>query len=472
MKKVKAFEYWLNYGSKRLRSATKKARDIVVVSVTEQKGAGDRCAAIVTLPLYLEMPKKRTARDQARYYTLSQRSRLPLPPQDDQPIKDVTTQLHELRIEQAREQQLHKQKMTSTSDSLPVTSSLGFIPADYTTNPCVGESRPTTARRIPGPAPPKSWTETPRKRILRRTSVPDLLRSRTVPRAPFDGLEFPRLRSLTHQSLISLATYFYEHQEFNKYYLPTLNLLLKQQLLSYIAAKNIAGAITKEGLDVLFPYSPKKDDPEEMTEIIRSSRKDEQYLQCLDLSDSLGRTLTLHQLRSFLQTTHPNPSSVWDIPEPRFPNLTHLSLDAAPVHVPKVDLLKLAHTLSESCTRLTHLSVAGIFPVATVTCSTVTSASALVYLSKHLVCLEYVDLSRTPLLEETYGWDHSRWQDDTQVSDTPNKGWRVLERLDWSGAWRLVRTVVVKKCGSLTESEVRSVILKRRGGKGWVHVIT
>jgi hypothetical protein len=411
------------------------------------------------------MPKKRTARDQARYYTLSQRARLPLPSQDDQLIKDVTTQLHELRIEQAREQQLYKPKMT-TMDVLPVTSSLGFVPADYTSSTCVQESRPT-GRRIPGPAPPKSWSELPNKRILRRTSIPDLIRSRTEPRAPFEELEFPGPRTLIHHALIALGMYFYEHQEFNKYYLPTLNVQLKQQLLSYVVAKNLAGAITKQGLDALFPYTVNRDDPEEMADILRSSKQDEQYVQCLDLSDALGRTLTLPQLRSFLQPTHPNPSSEWDIPEPRFRNLTHLSLDASPVHPPKIDPLKLAHTLSQFCTRLTHLSVQGMF-----TSSSVTSASALVYLSRHLVCLEYIDMSRTPVLQQNYGWVESIWKDDPEVVKGDGANRRVFERLDWSGAWRLVRTVVVKRCGFPNEADVREGILQWRGGKGWVHVIT
>src|SRR5271155_2612057 len=189
-----------------------------VAAAAEPYKSGDRRHQPVTRPP-LRMPKKRTARDQARYYTLSQRARLLLPSQDDQPIKDVTTQLHELRIEQAREQQLQKPKMT-TMDVLPVTSSLGFVPADYTSTACVQETRPT-GRRIPGPAPPKSWTELPRKRILRRTSIPDLIRSRTEPRAPFEGLEFPGPRTLIHHCLIALGMYFYEQQEFNKYYLPT-----------------------------------------------------------------------------------------------------------------------------------------------------------------------------------------------------------------------------------------------------------
>ena len=211
------------------------------------------------------MPKKRSAKDQARYYTTTQRSRLYTQVQSEEPIKDVTTQLYELRIEQARKRQQHATpKMTDPMSNL---SPLGFTPANYTiTRDCPNEPAPT--RRIPGPAPPRSWIEQPRNK-LRRTSIPEIVRSRTDPTPPFPGLELPSRRSLIHHTLLALGTHFYDHQEVNKYNLPSLGVQLKQWLLTYIAAKNIAGPITKEGLDVLFPRTPTPSDPEEMTEIIR-----------------------------------------------------------------------------------------------------------------------------------------------------------------------------------------------------------
>ena len=81
-------------------------------------------------------------------------------------------------------------------------------------------------------------------------------------------------------------------------------------------------------------------------------------------------------------------------------------------------------------------------------------------------------MSRTPVLQQNYGWVESIWKDDPEVVKGDGANYRVLERLDWSGAWRLVRTVVVKRCGLPDETDVREGILKRRGGKGWVHVIT
>jgi hypothetical protein len=341
-------------------------------------------------------------------------------------------------------------------------SSLGFTPANYTiTQECPNE--PAPARRIPGPAPPRSWMERPRNK-LRLTSIPEIVRSRTDPTPPFPGLELPSRRSLIHHSLLALGTHFYDHQEVNKYNLPSLGVQLKQWLLTYIAAKNIAGGITKEGLDVLFPRTPTSNDPEEMTEIIRLSKKDEIYLKCLDLSDSLG-PLSLSQLRTFLSPHEPpSISQEWYSSTPRFPNLTHLSLDVSPIHAVKVDHLKLVHILSQHCTRLTHLSIAGVFTSAT-------SASALIHLSKTLVCLEYIDLSLTPVLHERYGNPYlSAWDDNSRNSQEG----RLLDRLNWEGAWRKVRVLVVRKCGFTRDMErdVREGILGKRGGKGWIQIIT
>src|SRR5271169_1363954 len=195
------------------------------------------------------MPKKRTAKDQARYYTTAQRTRLHSPTQPEEPIKDVTTQLQELRIEQARERQLSSPPPNAIITNPHPTSPLHYAPANYTlTNAgCPNEVEPV--RRIPGPAPPRSWIE-PRRSRLQRTVIPEILRSRTDPNSPFPDLESPSRRSLMHHCLLALGSHFYEHQKVNKYYLPQLGVHLKQWLLTYIATKNITGTITKQGLDV------------------------------------------------------------------------------------------------------------------------------------------------------------------------------------------------------------------------------
>jgi hypothetical protein len=407
------------------------------------------------------MPKKRSVKDQARYYTTAQRTRIRPQEQPEEPIKDVTTQLQELRLEQNRERMLSKQ--VTETPSLPIPSPLGFIPADYSS--CPEQPPPRTVRRVPGPPPPPSWIRRPAERKLGKTSITELVRAKTVPLPNFPDLEIPRPGSLLHHTLCSLGMYFYEHQEVNRYYLPQLGIQVKQWLLTYIAAKNIPGGISKAGLDVLFPQTVGGEDPEEMPDILALSRKDEADLRYLDLSDAL-QSLSLAQLRNFLspsfQQISLSPSDEWQHFLPRFPNLTHLSLDVSPIHKPQIDHLKLAHLLSDHCTRLTHISLAGLF-------TTITSVASLVYLSKHLVCLEYVDISRTPILHAKYGTDYTSSWDAFDWSGTP-----VLHRLDWGGGWRNVRTLVVRKCEFTKELEdaARTCILEKRGGPPWIRIIT
>lgn len=422
------------------------------------------------------MPKKRTAKDRARYYTTVQQSRVPRRAGPSDALKDVTTQLHELRIEQARER--------PRSTPLPLETILhkdmvlGFTPANYApvdAPPETLEPRWAT-RRVPGPAPPRSWTLSPQSR-LRRVSISLLVRSRMQPVPPFPGLETPDPRSLVHHCLLALGTYFYDHQVFNQYYLPELNLPMKQWLLTYIAALNIGGAITRESLDVIFPWKRKESDPEEMEDIITLSREDEADLRFLDLGDFLSSNKSpteedeiIRDLRNFLSPLYLSNRSVDESDCNhliRFPNLTHLALDLSPPHNPKFNRSKLVKVLCKHCPRLTHLSLAGVFT------SSATS-SALIYLSRNLLCLEYVDLSRNPALHERYGNPYLSVWDATPQPFVNAPGGRLLERLSWEGAWLTVRTLVIKRCGFTKdmEDDIRTGIVNKRSGHGSIRIIT
>jgi hypothetical protein len=409
------------------------------------------------------MPKKRSAKDIARYYTTAQKTRLPPPSEPEESLKDVTTQLHELRIEHARELQFSRAKMAPDS-CIDKPMPLGFAPANYT----VESSLPQPARRIPGPAPPLSWIQLPR-RGLRRTSIPMIVHARTDPVPPFPGLEYPNPRSLVHHSLISMGTHFYDHQVVNKYHLPELTVQMKQWLLTYIACRHIDGGITKEGLDVLFPWKKKKTDPEEMADIIRLSKKDEVDVRYLDLADFLtgDEDEIVYQLQSFLTPWHvldtTMENEIHDLF--RFPNLTHLSLDISSIRSPKFSRYKLVRVLCEKLPRLTHLSLAGVFASAT-------SSSALIYLSRNLLCLEYIDLSRNMSLHERYGNPYMTAWEDTAEPYIAETG-RLLDRLSWEGGWRTVKTLVIKKCGFTKdmENEIRGRIVRKRR-RGWIKVIT
>lgn len=304
----------------------------------------------------------------------------------------------------------------------------------------------------------------------------------------------PDRKTLLHSSLLMLGTQFFEHQEYNKYNLPQLGIQLKQWLLTYIATRNIAGAITKEGLDVLFPTTTKDDDPEEMKQIIVLSKEDEKHLRCLDLTDALAGNISIAQLRTFLLPTL-LPEG-WQ--EPRFPNLTYLSLETSALHPIKVDSLKLVNILSRECTRLTHLNLAGIFPPG--------SGSSLYQLSKWLVCLEYIDLSRNVDVlngyidtwdinpQEEANWDNDGMEvnvpadrdDGTQIHSDPQVAsgvnssqkvggnWtRVVDALNWEGGWRRVNILVAKKCGSRKgdERDIQEMIFAKRKERGWIQVV-
>src|ERR1700737_2198365 len=161
------------------------------------------------------MPKKRSPKDQARVYTAAQRARLQPPLRLEQPIKDVTTQLHELRIEQARER--HTARPVNANDPAMVNG-LGFTPANYSTISCPSTIAPV--RRAPGPAPPRSSVE--REGRKRRTFLPMIVRSRTETVPPFPGLESVRPTSLMHHTLLALGTYYFDLQLRYIYYLPQL----------------------------------------------------------------------------------------------------------------------------------------------------------------------------------------------------------------------------------------------------------
>jgi len=445
------------------------------------------------------MPKRRTAKDEARYYTNSrQRRAQSLPATADEQIKDVSTRLRELRFEQAKaNERLHPSRQAF--DPLPiVVSPLGLTPANYTAapyaDPLAGPqaSVPRTSRLIPGPAPPRSWFGPERKA---RFQQPHRFRSRNYPDTPFPDIDMPNQKTLVYSSLLTLATHFFEHQESNKYNLPQLGIHLKQWLLLYIATRNIAGAVTKEGLDVLFPRMAKDNDPDEMKQIVALSRKDEKELRCLDLTDALAGNISIGQLRTFLL---PTPSCEEWQEEHRFPNLTHLSLETSSLHSVKIDHLKLVHVLSQQCPRLTHLNLAGVLPPG--------SGSSLYQLSKTLVCLEYIDLSRNPDVLNGHidtgerGGEASYWDDTGPEPTNPRRNERtrtggrrvtsatidgrppaggtgywsqVLDALNWEGGWRLVKVLVAKKCGFTVESEraIQANIFAKRGERGWIQVV-
>jgi hypothetical protein len=228
-------------------------------------------------------------------------------------------------------------------------------------------------------------------------------------------------------------------------FLAQLPVQMKERILTYVAQYH-SGGITRSGLNVLFPFNNTNAD-EYAFETIALSRKDEQDLQNLNLSRS---RISTSAFRNFLTATIP------DTCLPRFPNLTHLSLDMTSV----AHTLDFPNLLARELPQITHLSLAGVFSGENV-------VSGLILLSRKMVCVEYVDLSYMMMLSRKGGVFSVGWTYEIEERETG------LDRLDWSGGWRGVRTLVIRECGYLSgmERDIREAISRKRHGKGWVDVV-
>ena len=262
------------------------------------------------------------------------------------------------------------------------------------------------------------------------------------------GSSLPNPDSLIHTALKALAMNWTWHVHYNQYYLATIPVRYKEDLLHYIARYG-RGGTNKEGLAVLFL---------DETELEGATGVD--GLTHLDLSTSLGNQLKLKELKDILRVQKKAPNieetsdvvpETWDMPDidsslsslPRFHYLTHLSLSHPHTRVTWKGLLDLAPDL----TTITHLSLA-YWPAPIIAPNSVTAyretpqgnvnfggsnfysshdndwteaASILRRLSKTTYCLKWLDLTGC------FPWVQALKYD----------------QIDWCGAWRALDTVKV-----------------------------
>ncbi|KAL8644356.1 MAG: hypothetical protein Q9210_007294 [Variospora velana] len=317
-------------------------------------------------------------------------------------------------------------------------------------------------RRPPGPAAPRSWLEssihTPPH--LRKASSPHkLLSSHHPDLESFDPLPetiLPNHRSLQHLAFFHLGKNWDFHVQYDQYYLATLLVRAKQILLTYIA-KHSPNGISLDGLKTLF-----------LSEHQLASATGAEGLTHLDLASSIGRSLSLKDLTTFITTTFTSIPDSWDEEEDDAPaasclvsspsimvttTITHLSLSHPPPNISWRSLLSLFPHLST----LTHLSLAfwpppSLHPNSATAClSTPTgsvcyspttfyshtldqdfsgAASVLRQLSRQTYCLQYLDLTGC-----------TDW--------LPALAWRE-GGIEWQGAWSGMRTLKVGR-GSIPE---------------------
>ncbi|KAL8956552.1 MAG: hypothetical protein Q9193_005956 [Seirophora villosa] len=311
-------------------------------------------------------------------------------------------------------------------------------------------------RRPPGPVAPRSWLENtihPPAHLATAwgSSNVDLASFQRPDLESFDLLPdtlLPSHRSLQHLTLLHLARDWDFHIQYDQYYLATLPVRAKQILLTYIA-KYSPNGITFDALQTLF-----------LSEQNLASATGADGLTHLDLAGSIGRSLSLKDLKAFIATTFPSVPDSWDeegddtlatclgsSPSVVIPTtLTHLALSHPPPHTSWRSLLSLFPHLST----LTHLSLAFWPPPslhpnsATAYLSTPTgsvsyspttfyshtldqdfsgAASVLRQLSRQAYCLQYLDLTGC-----------TAW--------LPALAWRE-GGIEWQGSWSGMRTVKV-----------------------------
>lgn len=307
-------------------------------------------------------------------------------------------------------------------------------------------------RRPVGPKPPKSWLNSTQLDAsqLEMSKGPQPRQRQDIPAeclGVLPDLYLPEERSLMFQILKELARNWQWHMEYDQYSLAMLPTRLREALVGFIARYNLQG-INRHGLEILF-----------MDDTMLEDAGDNEDVAHLDLSMSIGHTLSLKELKNFLgkirksatdAETNIETESIpdnWDAPSTfslshnsvsRFPYLTHLSL-SHPSNASWKSLLSLAPHLAT----LTHLSLA-FWPY------------------PNLDSLPLVD-GEIPLGNVSYGSGvpDSNWSEPGAILRQLSKKTYCLKWLDltgccawiwalqceggieWNGAWRRLETVKV-----------------------------
>ncbi|KAI1434553.1 hypothetical protein GGR50DRAFT_695054 [Xylaria sp. CBS 124048] len=231
--------------------------------------------------------------------------------------------------------------------------------------------RDINGRRLPpGPPPPRSWIVPSLSRhTARSSSTRDDGEGGYIRHWPMPGVYKPTEGSLIDMILRRIALDWDQQREWNRFYLYTLPSKLRSALLSYISEfHNLRASITDLRLVILGPPDDELAqyglEPTDMNTLNFD-------ISCLDLTCSLGKSLTLKELHEFLFGPKKVVASAvddvldsWDTPSPvvrpvkLLPNLTHLSLAIDPGSTPSVSWKQLL-SFAEKLSQLTHLSLAG-----------------------------------------------------------------------------------------------------------------
>ncbi|KAG6001622.1 hypothetical protein E4U21_004001 [Claviceps maximensis] len=223
-------------------------------------------------------------------------------------------------------------------------------------------------RRLPaGPAPPRSW-------VLRHSVLDNvensLSRSLRINYSSLDstalpGAPLPHAGSLIAITLKSLAVDWDIHRVYNQYHLYSIPSHLKSALIRYVGLSSEDGISLIDLRTILLP--PECDYKVDELDNQASANSE---VTCLDLSGSIGRSLTLKDICHLLFSHFKADADVGELQDsweaadispspPRLllPNLTHLCLALNAQGKRDVSWKQLL-TLSSKLPNVTHLSLA------------------------------------------------------------------------------------------------------------------
>ncbi|KAI2635380.1 hypothetical protein GGS21DRAFT_515535 [Xylaria nigripes] len=376
----------------------------------------------------------------------------------------------------------------ATSPSLPPTIQhilqLPEAPAPLPRRP---QRRDRNGRRLPpGPPPPRSWTVPSQSPYATSSSI---LRSNgsgtRIRHWPMPDVYTPLEGGLIDMVLRRIALDWDQQRDWNRFYLYTLPSRLRSALLGYVSEYCSLGvSIMDLRLVILGP--PEDELAHYGLELPDMSTFNSDF-SCLDLTCSLGKSLSLKELHEFLfgPKRLPAPAEYlvqdsWDAPAPVagpvqiLPNLTHLSLAIDPGSTPSVSWKQLL-SLADKLTQLTHLSLAG-WPEPSLTPNakfaklvSPTTGRSVQYsgtgpyshnldedwteaifilrrLSRLLYCLEYLDLAGC-----------SDWV--RALRETSDGEFKV-DLVDWSTDWGKISTLRLNSGYALAEDSSETQVLQ------------
>ncbi|KAL3428458.1 hypothetical protein PVAG01_01967 [Phlyctema vagabunda] len=209
-------------------------------------------------------------------------------------------------------------------------------------------------RRLPaGPAAPQSWLEV--KPLIHHFTEPrSTMRSCPAHVEHLPGIIPPRSGSLQDHCLREMARQWTFITQYEKYNLAHLPNRMRIFLLSYIAVYGPEDGVGYEGLrDLLLP-PPYLDTSEQEID----TQRNDQFFR-LDLSCSIGRTVSLKQIGDLVSAAAEEDEDNWEQAiskplSPVIPHLTHLSLSHPPSNISWPKLL----SFCQHVPTITHLSLA------------------------------------------------------------------------------------------------------------------